>query len=27
MREREWPTAYITRRKPAWSAANYHWDT
>jgi len=27
MREREWPTGYITRRKPTWSSANYHWDT
>jgi len=27
MREREWPTGYITRRKPTWSTANYHRDT
>jgi len=27
MREREWATAYITRRNPTWSTANYHRDT
>jgi len=27
MREKEWPTACIIRRKPAWSSVNYHWDT
>jgi len=27
MREREWPTGCITRRKPTWSAVNYHRDT